>query len=221
MTFWIRKDLRSRKAAAPQHDGSDCPRYVQLRQLHELPFDPLVESSGVRGRTVLISDLVTVRLAVGGVAHIGGANDLVRAHLLGASWALLQLNRSLEGLTVLQGLDLGMASNERVGAPLDNRPLDVSLADLVSDFRQTAVGIGDPEDTGRCHGGGVGSAVPTGEFTLVHAIGLVELPRLPEVFDAFRRGRQANRREANGREARLREALDTLLIAQTSAHYAD
>lgn len=77
----------------------------------------------MRGRTVLISDLVTVRLAVGGVAHIGGANDLVRAHLLGASWALLQLNRSLEGLTVLQGLDLGMASNERVGASLDKRPL--------------------------------------------------------------------------------------------------
>ena len=137
----------------------------------------------MRGRTILVADLVTVGLAVGSVAHVDGADDLVRTHLLGSSLALLESDRPLEGLTVLQRLDLGMASDDGIGTVLTKHSLVIALADLVSDFCRVSVGIGNPEGSGRGNGGSVYDAVPPGEFTLVHAVVLVELPRLPQVFD--------------------------------------
>ena len=84
------REVHDPEGGRSQHDGSDSLRYVYPWRLHRLPLDPLVEGSGMRGRTVLVSDLVTVGLAVGRVANIDGADDLMRAHLLGSSLALLE-----------------------------------------------------------------------------------------------------------------------------------
>lgn len=106
----------------------------------------------MRGRTILVADLVTVGLAVGSVAHVDGADDLVRTHLLGSSLALLESDRPLEGLTVLQRLDLGMASDDGIGTVLTKHSLVIALADLVPDFCRVSVGIGNPEGSGRGNG---------------------------------------------------------------------
>lgn len=91
-----------------------------------------------------------------------------------------------------------MAPDDGIGTVLPKHALVIALADLVPDFCRATVGIGNPEGSGRGDGGGLDGTVPTGELTLVHTIVLVELPRLPQIFDILRCRREPYRGKAHG-----------------------